>query len=334
MKKVRKAVITAAGRGTRQYPATSTVQKEMIPLVDRDGVTKPTLQIVAEEALDSGIEEICIVTGPGDEENYRKHFQGLSDDLLPAFKGKEWALAESRKLAHLNKIMTYVTQPTPEGFGHAVYQARDFVGKEPFLLMLGDHIYGSRNQKRCARQLIDVYEATGSPVSSVAPTPSNLLHLFGTVKGEKGPVPGSYKVTAIQEKPSIEDAKARLHTDGMAPDEYLCFFGMHVFTPEIFECLQERIDKNMREKNEIQLTSAQEMLRQRTPSYLACEIIGERYDMGIPYGLMETQVALALMGPHRNEILSFLFKNLGHMFKAESGGEITSALLQSNSGKK
>src|SRR3954470_14869485 len=162
MKKVRKAVITAAGRGTRQYPATSTVQKEMIPLVDRDGITKPTLQIVAEEALESGIEEICIITGPGDEENYKKHFQGLSSDLLPAFKGKEWALAESRKLEHLNKILTYVTQPTPEGFGHAVYQARSFVGDEPFLLMLGDHIYGSRNEKRCARQLIDVFEATGS----------------------------------------------------------------------------------------------------------------------------------------------------------------------------
>src|SRR5207248_5512205 len=90
--KVRKAVITAAGRGTRQYPASSTVQKEMFPLVDVDGLTKPTIQIIAEEALDAGIEELCIVTAPGDEEMYRRHFRGLSEDLLPASQGKEWAL--------------------------------------------------------------------------------------------------------------------------------------------------------------------------------------------------------------------------------------------------
>src|SRR5690348_16025006 len=105
--KVRKAVITAAGRGTRQYPASSTVQKEMFPLVDVDGLTKPTIQIIAEEALDAGIEEICIVTAPGDEEMYRRHFQGLSGDLLPAYQGKDWALHESERLERLESVLHY-----------------------------------------------------------------------------------------------------------------------------------------------------------------------------------------------------------------------------------
>src|SRR6266851_2529908 len=119
--KVSKAVITAAGRGTRQYPATSVVQKEMLPLVDRDGLTKPLIQIIAEEALDAGISEVCIVVSPGDEESFRQYFRALRKDLLPAFAGKEWALKESEKLARIEKALTFVIQPTPEGYGHAVY---------------------------------------------------------------------------------------------------------------------------------------------------------------------------------------------------------------------
>ena len=116
--KVRKAVITAAGRGTRQYPASSTVQKEMFPLVDVDGLTKPTIQIIAEEALDAGIEALCIVTAPGDEEMYRRHFRGLSEDLLPAFAGKEWALRESERLARMEQALAYGYAYVPGGRKH------------------------------------------------------------------------------------------------------------------------------------------------------------------------------------------------------------------------
>src|SRR5437588_713236 len=112
--KIRKAVITAAGRGTRQYPASTTVQKEMFPLVDVDGLTKPTIQIIAEEAFAAGIEELCIVTAPGDEEMYRRHFRGLSEDLLPAYQGKEWALRESEQLSRIEKALHFTTQPSPE----------------------------------------------------------------------------------------------------------------------------------------------------------------------------------------------------------------------------
>ena len=309
MKRVRKAVITAAGRGTRQYPASSTVQKEMFPLVDRDGLTKPTIQIIAEEALDSAIEELCIVAAPGDEEQYRQHFRGLSSQLLPAYKGKEWALRESERLADIERRLTYVIQETQEGYGHAVYCARDFVGDEPFLLLLGDHVYISGNAERCSQQVLRVFEREGATVSAVKRTPEEMLHLFGTVRGEPLPGPSGrlYEVTAIKEKPTPEYAEEHLRTPGLRRGEYLCFFGMQVFTPAIFDCLEYHIRHDIRERGEIQLTSAQEMLRQRE-RYLAYEAVGDRYDMGVPYGYVETQIALALHSPARDAMLASIVK--------------------------
>ncbi|GAC1434787.1 MAG: sugar phosphate nucleotidyltransferase [Chloroflexota bacterium] len=312
MMKVRKGVITAAGRGTRQYPASNTVQKEMFPLVDVDGLTKPTIQIIAEEALDAGIEELCIVTAPGDEEMYRRHFQSISGDLLSAFRGKEWALQESEKLARIEQSLSYATQTTPEGYGHAVYAAREWVGDEPFLLLLGDHVYITADStgRRCARQVVDVFERTGQTVSAVKRTPERLLHLFGTVRGEPLPgAPATYRVTAMVEKPSPERAAQDLRTPGLNPGDYLCFFGMHVFTPAVFDCLAYNIAHDVREKGEFQLTAAQAMVAEREP-YLAFETQGERYDMGIPFGLAETQLALALHSPMREEMITSLVRIL------------------------
>ena len=118
MAKVRKCVITAAGKGTRQYPASSAVQKEMFPLVDRDGLTKPIIQIIGEEAIDSGIEEICIVTQPGEEPQYREYFRRMSDLEVRSYRGKDWAILESEKLAAFGEHLHFVEQHTPEGFGH------------------------------------------------------------------------------------------------------------------------------------------------------------------------------------------------------------------------
>jgi len=310
--KVRKAVITAAGRGTRMYPATSIVQKELLPMVDRDGLTKPVIQIICEEAFDAGIEEICIVVSPGDEVQFKQYFHGLSDELLPAFKGKEWALKESEKLAKMEKAITFVTQHTPEGYGHAVYQTREFVGNEPFLLMLGDHIYISTTGERCAKQLIDAYHLSGADaLSAVKPTAEALLHLFGTMRGSPLNTGGKlYRVDAIKEKPSAEYARESLVTPGVNPGYYLCHFGMHVFPPALFDALEKQITDNLREKGEIQLTSAQEMMRKHLGRYYCLEVAGERYDTGIPFGLMETQIALALAGVHRQEIVESLARLL------------------------
>lgn len=332
MKKVKKAVITAAGRGTRQYPASSAMQKEMFPLVDTDGLAKPVIQIIGEEAINAGVEEICIVTQPDEEEQYRQYFRGMSQETLKAFQGKEWALEASRKLADFGQRLHFVAQRSPEGYGHAVYQAKDFVGNDPFLLMLGDHIYISANSENCATQLIRNYEAAGqAAMSAVQVTPAKLLHLFGTLRGSSlAPARGIYRVEAICEKPSETFAAENLQTPGLPPGMYLCHFGMHVFPPTIFDAIGHHIASNIREKGEIQLTSAQEAMRltltQAASSgggYGACTIQGQRFDTGIPYGLMESQLALALAGKHRGEIVEaiarLLAEQLHSLAKRQSG---------------
>jgi UTP--glucose-1-phosphate uridylyltransferase len=315
--KVRKAVITAAGKGTRQYPASTAVQKEMFPMVDRDGLTKPVIQIIGEEAIDSGIEEICIITQPGEESLYRDYFKRLDDDMVKSFRGKDWAILESEKLGAFGERLHFAEQHSPEGFGHAVYQAREFVGDEPFLLLLGDHVYISDVKDRCARQLIKVFEQyLLEAVTGVQPTLEKHLHLFGTIRGNPiEPARGIYKAELIIEKPSIERARAELVTPGLPAGNYLSHFGMHVFSPRIFDSLEYLIKNDLREKGEIQLTAAQEHLRQNSEKYWCVVTQGQRYDTGIPYGLMETQLALALNGVHRTEICEAIARILAMQVK-------------------
>ena len=318
MAKVRKAVITAAGRGTRQYPASTAVQKEMFPLVDRDGLTKPVVQIIGEEAVDAGIEEICIVTQPGEESQYREYFRRMDDAEVRRFRGKDWAILESEKLHAFGERLSFVEQRSPEGFGHAVFQAKQWVGDEPFLLLLGDHVYISDVKDRCARQLIKVYEQYMlDGVSGVQPTLERHLHLFGVIRG--APIDaarGIYKAELIVEKPEIELARESLATPGLPAGNYLAHFGMHVFSPRIFDSLEHLIKDNIREKGEIQLTAAQEHLRRHTEKYWCLVTQGQRYDTGIPYGLMETQLALALNGIHRTEICEAIARILAMQVKS------------------
>jgi UTP--glucose-1-phosphate uridylyltransferase len=317
MAKVRKAVITAAGMGTRQFPASQAVPKEMFPLVDRDGLTKPVIQIIGEEAIDSGIEEICIVTAPGGEQQFRDYFRRLDDELVRKFRGKDWAILESEKLASFGERLHFAEQSTPEGFGHAVYQAKSFVRDEPFLLMLGDHVYISDIKDRCARQIIRIFEQyMCDAVTGVQPALERLLHHFGTVKGEPvDPAKGIYRAQLIHEKPSIEFARENLVTPGLPAGNYLTHFGIYVFGPRIFESLEHHIVNDIRQKGEIQLTAAQEHLRQQTDKYWCVITQGQRYDTGIPYGLMETQLALALNGVHRTEICEAIARILAMQVK-------------------
>lgn len=318
MAKVRKAVITAAGRGTRQYPASTAVQKEMFPLVDRDGLTKPVIQIIGEECIDSGIEEICIITQPGEEKYYREYFRRMSDADSKSFRGKDWAILESEKLGAFGQRLHFAEQHAPEGFGHAVYQAKPFVGDEPFLLLLGDHIYISNTKERCASQLIRVYEHYMLEVATaVQPTVERMLHLFGVIRGAPVDVArGIYKAELIVEKPSIETARETLVTPMLPAGNYLAHFGIHVFSPRIFDSLEYLIKNNLRQKGEIQLTAAQEHLRQQTDKYWCVTVEGQRYDTGIPYGLMETQLALALNGIHRTEICEAIARILAMQVKS------------------
>jgi UTP--glucose-1-phosphate uridylyltransferase len=303
--KVRKAVIPAAGRGTRHYPASAAVQKEIFPLVDRDGITKPIIQIIIEEAIDSGIEEICIVTQPGGDAIYREYFRPLDSSTAGSFRGKQWAIDQSETLGQIGRQLHFAQQSSPDGFGHAVFQARDFVGDEPFLLLLGDHVYVSNVKDRCARQLIGVFEQNAvDAATAVQLETETALHLFGVIKGDPvDPAKGVYRALRIIEKPSLDTAREQLLTPGLPTGSYLAHFGMHVFSPHIFGSLEFLIRNNVRENGEFQLTAAQEHLRQQGETYWAVVINGIRFDAGIPMGLIETQLGLALNGVHRAEVL-------------------------------
>jgi UTP--glucose-1-phosphate uridylyltransferase len=198
-----------------------------------------------------------------------------------------------------------------------VYQAKKFVGDEPFLLMLGDHIYISDTKDRCAAQIVKVFEKyMCDAVTAVQPTLERQLHLFGTIRGQPiDPQQGIYKAELIIEKPSIEVAREKLATPGLPAGNYLSHFGMHVFSPRIFDSLEYLIKNDLREKGEIQLTAGQEHLRQQTDKYWISVTQGQRYDTGIPYGLMETQLALALNGIHRTEICEAIARILAMQVK-------------------
>jgi UTP--glucose-1-phosphate uridylyltransferase len=282
----------------------------MLPLVDRDGLTKPVLQIIAEEALESGIEEICVVTAPGDEAVYRSHFRNYAANLSSTYKGADRAEEQLRRLVDLEQRLRFVAQPEPEGYGHAVWCARSFVRDEPFLLLLSDHLYLSSEKRRCARQLIELAAAENCSVSAVQATREHLIHQYGTLTGRRLPQhPEIYTIDEIVEKPNPTLAELRLGVAGLRAGHYLCFFGMHVLTSVVFHLLEELVRDNVRELGQIQLTTALNTLAQEE-RYLALETRGSRFNLGVKYGVVEAQIALALGGADRERILELLLESI------------------------
>jgi UTP--glucose-1-phosphate uridylyltransferase len=307
---ITKAVITAAGRGARQYPASDTVQKAMLPLVDRDGLTKPVLQIIAEEALESGIEEICVVCAPGDEAVYRRHFRAYAETLRSAFKGSEWAEVQVRRLVELEPRLRFAVQDEPLGYGHAVWCARQYAADDPVLLLLGDHLYISREARRCARQLLDVAEAKSCAVSAVQATREHLIHQYGTIQGTRlSDRPDVYTIDEVIEKPTPTLAELRLQVPGLRAGHYLCYFGMHVLTSSVFDLLDDLVARDVREGGSIQLTTALDALARRE-TYLALETKGARHNLGVTYGVVEAQIALAMAGVDRERMLALLLESV------------------------
>lgn len=315
---ISKAVITAAGRGARQYPASDTVQKAMLPIVDRDGLTKPVLQIIAEEAIESGIEEICVVSAPGDEAVYRSHFRNYATNLQSAFKGVEWAEEQAHRLVDLEHRLHFAVQPDPLGYGHAVWCAREFVAGAPFLLLLGDHLYLSAEQRRCARQVIDLATEETCAVSAVQATREHLIHQYGTLTGRRlAQRSDVYTIDEIIEKPNPTLAELRLQVAGLRAGHYLCFFGIHVLTPTVFELLDRLVQEEVRELGQIQLTTALNALARRE-KYLALETRGSRFNLGIKYGVVEAQIALSMAGVDREQILAVLVESLTRLEQTAS----------------
>lgn len=306
--KIRKAVITAAARGERLYPVADTIQKAMLPVIDTDGLHKPVIQIIAEEAFSSGIEEICIICAPGDGDRYVSAFNSLKENLTSSFKNVDWAKTEAEKIDFLLSHVQFVQQEQALGYGHAVYCAKEFVGNEPFLLLLGDYLYVSNLlQKRCAQQLIDLASHEECSVSAANPTIEHQITRYGTLTGKQLPNhQGVYQIEKIIEKPSLSVAELELQTPGLRVGYYLCFFGMHVFTPLVFDFLRKQMEQ---QTGNVLLTPALQELAQ-TEKYLALEMKGSRYDLSGRHGYLRAQVALGLAGEAHNETLTTLVELL------------------------
>ena len=300
--RIKKAVITAAARGERLYPVADTIQKAMLPIIDIDGLHKPVIQIIAEEAFSSGIEELCVICAPGDGERYINAFASLRDNLVKSFKGVDWAKEEAEKIDQLLSRIQFAEQEKPLGYGHAVNCARSFVNNEPFLLLLGDYLYVSNLlQKRCAAQLIELATQENCSVSAVNPTIEHQIGRYGTLTGKQLPGnTGVYQIDKIIEKPSLSVAELELQTPGLRVGYYLCFFGMHVFTPAIFDILEQHV---ARDGSNILLTPALQELAE-TDKYLALEVKGNRYDLSKKLGWLQAQIALGLAGQAHDETLT------------------------------
>jgi len=284
--RVRKALIPAAGFGTRLFPASKATKKELFPVVDRDGIAKPAILLIVEEALEAGIEEIVIIVQEDDLADFRSFFDTQISienfNKLPAHF-REYA----QRIIDIGRHVTFVTQTAQEGFGHAVFCAREAMGEEPFLLMLGDHIYRSTGEASCARQLVDAYHDSGTSIVGLRRTPESQIAAFGAATGNWVEPEVLLNVTEFAEKPTEDYARSSLRVPGLPDDEYLTIFGQYVIKPQLFAYLEEHVRNNVRERGEFQLTSALDRLRQED-GFLGLIVQGHRYDIGLPDHYLET----------------------------------------------
>ncbi|MGB3207765.1 MAG: sugar phosphate nucleotidyltransferase [Crinalium sp.] len=237
--KISKAVIPAAGFGTRLFPATKVVKKELFPIIDRDGRAKPVIISIVEEAISAGIEEIAIVVQGCDRTLFEDLFKPPSPQLFNKLSPQNQEY--SQYLQELGSKITILTQDIQDGFGHAVFCASDWVNNQPFMLMLGDHIYSTDADDSCARQVINVYEQVNQSVISLDVLPGEIIHKAGCITGNWIELNSILSITEISEKPDLEYARKHLRVAGMAEDQFLCVFGIYILTPKIFEYLEEHI---------------------------------------------------------------------------------------------
>jgi UTP--glucose-1-phosphate uridylyltransferase len=283
---VRKAVITAAAPDQNRLP--------LQQLVDRNGEDKTALQLILEETISAGIEQICVVIRPGD--------------------GAAYQAAAGNQVGSLS----IVEQGQPLGYAHAIYQAKSFVGDEPFLHLVGDHLYLSNSDTPCARQLVQVANEFECSVSAVQATRESNLPYFGVVSG---PLVAQrqrlYSIEQVVEKPTPTLAEQQLVTPGLRAGHYLGFFGMHVLTSEVLTLIEELLRDTRASKPTLSDAVA------RLPSrgkYLAYQLDGSRYNLGIKYGLLKTQLAIGLAGRDRDQILAELIDLMASRREAEPVG--------------
>lgn len=303
MRKVRKAVIPAAGLGTRFLPATKALAKEMLPIVD-----KPTIQFIVEEALKSGIEDILVVTGKSKrsiEDHFDSNFE-LEYNL--EHKGKTDLLKLVNDTTAIN--LHFIRQSHPRGLGDAVLQAKAFVGNEPFVVMLGDDLMDINNNNAVplTKQLINDYETTHASTIAVMPVPHEEVSSYGVIAPQGEGIDGLYSVETFVEKPAPEDAPSDL-----------AIIGRYLLTPEIFNILETQ---EPGAGNEIQLTDAIDTLN-KTQRVFARQFNGDRYDVGDKFGFMKTSIDYALQHPQIKDSMKQYLIDLGKKLEADSKREET-----------
>lgn len=296
MKQVRKAIIPAAGLGTRFLPATKALAKEMLPIVD-----KPTIQFIVEEARKSGIQDIVVVDGKN-KRSIEDHFDSnpeLEDNLRD--KHKDEMLKLVQETTDIN--IYFIRQSHPRGLGDAVLTARDFIGDEPFVVMLGDDLNNiNNNGTPLTKELIDSYHETGASTLAVMRVPHEDTSKYGVINPSKEVKPGLFNVTSFVEKPDPKDAPSDL-----------AIIGRYVFTPEIFDVLAKT---KPGKGNEIQLTDAINTLN-KTQRVFAHEYKGDRYDVGNKFGWIETNIEYGLNHPEVKDELREYIKEFGAKMSAE-----------------
>ena len=291
---IRKAIVPVAGFGTRLYPATRLLKKDFFPMLCADGVVRPVILILLEELVKSGIEEVCLVLGSEEERRQYEEFfeRPLPDEhllkLKPQFQDYE------NRILEIGKHLHYVYQYAKRGFGHAVYQAADFAGNEPVLLLLGDTIYRSNTKKPCALQLIEQYERYSQLMVSVHPVPLDQVSHYGILTGTwENKEHTVLNVTKMCEKPKASYAVDYLGVSGAeGQKEYYGVFGQYVLTPEVFQQLAVDIreaDEKGDQMAEIELTKALDTVRQQTGMVGVC-VDGNMYDMGNPTALRQAML--------------------------------------------
>ena len=280
---VRKAIIPVAGFGTRLYPATRTIKKDFFPMPCPDGMVRPVILILLEELVKSGVEEICLVLGSKEERQlYKDFFEHLR-------KLNAEAQEYENRILDIGKRLRYVYQYEKRGFGHAVYQAADFAGNEPVLLLLGDTLYRSSTNKPCALQMIEEYERYNQLMVSIHPIPLAVVSHYGILSGVwEDKERTVLNVSVMQEKPKASYAEEFLAVrNGEGQKEYYSVFGQYILTPDVFHQLASDIaaaDEAGDTTKEIELTAALEAVRQRS-GMIGVRLNGTMYDMGNPKAL-------------------------------------------------
>jgi UTP--glucose-1-phosphate uridylyltransferase len=280
---IRKAVIPVAGLGTRHFPASHAVKKELFPIVGRDGIARALFHYHLLELSAAGIEEICVIVQPGEETMIRAYLQGPGDDYLRRLEKYPALLREAEQMRGFARRISFAVQDKQEGYGHAVFQSKEFAGDEMVLLCLGDHLFRGKTVSPYQDLAQMAAVSKSRSVSAVNRISAGELKGYGTIAGaRRADNPRLIDVSLIIEKPDADVARSKLRVNDLPDETWLGWFGMHLLSPSVYDVLEEMIRDNVRDNGEFQLTRAQEIQRQRE-GYLALEMSGaDRFDFGTP----------------------------------------------------